>query len=129
MLPNSETVTCVGPHTIWELVSLTSNCILMLFLQICAPQLNRVGSGSYLDSLQPSTQQFDMLGLWEGMRECLLALYKCARRTLAIPHTTCDVDRSFSMSKRVRSEKQYRMQHDTHKAYVSFCLTGVVPPL
>ena len=36
------------------------------------------------------------------------------------PHS-CDVERSFSIGKHVRFEKQ-------HKAYVSFCFNGVVPP-
>ena len=45
----------------------------------------------YLHSVQPSTQQFDILGWWEGMREHLPLLYKCARHTLAINHTACNV--------------------------------------
>ena len=99
--------------------------------ELC-PRIEQSGEWkSYLDSVQPSTQKFDILGWWEGMQErlpLLYQLYQCARRTLAIPHTSCDVERSFSMWKRVRSEKQHSMQHGTHKAYVSFCFNGAVPP-
>ena len=55
-------------------------------------------------------------------------LYHVARCILAIPHTSCDVERSFSAWRRVRSEKQLRMKDGAHKAFVSFCLNGVVPP-
>ena len=54
-------------------------------------------------------------------------LYHVARRILAIPHTSCDLERSFAAWKRVRSEKQLSMKEGTHKAYVSFCFNGVVP--
>ena len=63
----------------------------------------------------------DVLQWWEAMALCLPTMYPIARSILAIPHTSCDVERSFSVWKRVRSEKQ-------HKAYVSFCFNGVVPP-
>ena len=80
----------------------------------------------YVDSVQPSTKQSNTLGWWEGMCERVPLLYKCARRMLAIPHMSCDMERSFSMWKRVHSEKQHSMQHGTHKRYVSFCFNGVV---
>ena len=96
--------------------------------ELC-PSIEQSGEWKlYLDSVQPSTQKFDILGWWEGMREHLPLLYRCARGTLAIPHTSYDVERSFSMWKRVRSEKQHNMQHGTHKAYVSFCFNGAVLP-
>ena len=58
----------------------------------------------------------------------LPTMYPIARSILAIPHTSCDVERSFSVWKRVRSEKQQSMKEGTQKAYVSFCFNGVVPP-
>ena len=39
----------------------------------------------------------------------------------------CDVELSFSVWKRVRSDKQQSMKLGTHKAYVSFCFNGAVP--
>ena len=81
----------------------------------------------YRESIQPDSQKFDLLQWWESMAPRLPIMYACARRTLAIPHTSCDVERSFSVWKRVRSDKQYSMQEGTHKAYVSFCFNGVVP--
>ena len=52
------------------------------------PRIEQSGEWKlYVDSVQPGTQQFNILGWWEGMRERLPLLYKCARRTLAIPHT------------------------------------------
>ena len=55
-------------------------------------------------------------------------LYNMARHILATPHASCDVEPSFSAWKRVRSEKQPSMKEGTHKAHVSFCFNGVVPP-
>ena len=82
----------------------------------------------YRDSVTPSTPQFDVLQWWEGMAVRLPTMYRIARSILAIPHTSCDVERSFSVWKRVRSDKQQSMAEGTHKAYVSFCFNGVVPP-
>ena len=53
-------------------------------------------------------------------------MYPIGRSILAIPHTSCNVERSFSVWKHVRSEKQHNMKEGTHKAYVSFCFNGVV---
>ena len=58
---------------------------------------------------------------WEAMTLRLPTMYPIAWSILAIPHTACNVERSFSVWKHVRSEKQ-------HKAYVSFYFNGVVPP-
>ena len=82
----------------------------------------------YRDSVTPSTPQFDVLQWWEGMPVRLPTMYRIARSILAIPHTSCDVERPFSVWKRVRSDKQQSMAEGTHKAYVSFCFNGVVPP-
>ena len=62
------------------------------------------------------------------MKGCLPRMYPWVRRTLSIPHTSCDLERTFSVWKRVRSDKRYNMEHDTHEAYVSLCFNGVVPP-
>ena len=61
------------------------------------------------DSGTPSTPQFDVLQWWEGMAVRLPTMYRIARSILAIPHTSCDVERSFSVWKRVRSDKQQGM--------------------
>ena len=53
---------------------------------------------------------------WDTMKERLPTMYPCAIKTLCIPHTSCDVEHSFSMWKLVRSEKQSSMQHGSHKA-------------
>lgn len=82
----------------------------------------------YRASVTPSTPQFDILNWWDSMADRLPVMYRYARRVLSIPHTSCDVERSFSAWKRVRSEKQQSMKEKTHKAYVSFCFNGVVPP-
>jgi len=81
----------------------------------------------YRESVARNTPKFDILEWWEGMSLRLPLLYPHARRILAIPHTSCDVERSFSVWKRVRSDKQQSMKLGTHKAYVSFCFNGVVP--
>ena len=81
----------------------------------------------YRDSITPSTPQFDVLQWREAMALRLPTMYPIARSILAIPHTSCDVERSFSVWKRVRSEKQHSMKEGTHKAYVSFSFNGAVP--
>ena len=83
----------------------------------------------YRDSITPSTPQFDVLQWWEGMALRLPTMYPIARSILAIPHTSCDVELSFYVWKHVRSAKQQSMKEGPHKAYVSFCCNGVVPPL
>ena len=62
------------------------------------------------------------------MKDRVPLLYPHAGRILGIPHTSCDVERPFPMWKRVRSDKQHSMKEGTHKAYVSFCFNGVIPP-
>ena len=39
----------------------------------------------------------------------------------------CDVERTFSVWKRVRSDRQHDMKKGTHKANVSFYFSGTVP--
>ena len=82
----------------------------------------------YRANVHSSTPKFDILQWWEAMKERLPHMYKCACRILAIPHTSCDVERSFSIWKRVQLDKQENMKEGTYKAYVSFCFNGVVPP-
>ena len=77
-------------------------------------------------SVVKDTRDFDIHRLWDSMKERLLTMYTYAIQTLCIPHTSCDVERSFSMWKNVRSEKQYSMQRGLHKAYVSFGFNGFV---
>ena len=47
------------------------------------------------DSIAPSTPHFDVLQWWEAMALRLPTMYTIARSILAIPHTSCDVERSF----------------------------------
>ena len=82
----------------------------------------------YCDSVEPSTPQFGVLQWWEGMAVRLPTMYRITRSILAIPRTSCDVERSFLVWKRVRSDKQQSMAEGTHKGYVSFCFNGIVPP-
>ena len=82
----------------------------------------------YRDSVALSTLQFDVLQWWEGMAVRLPSIYRIARSIVAIPHTSCAVERSFSVWKRIGSNKQQSTAEGTHKAYVSFCFNGVVPP-
>ena len=60
------------------------------------------------------------------MKDRLPKMYPYAIQTWCIPHTSCDVERSFSMWKNVRSQKQYNMQHALRKVYVLFGFKGVV---
>ena len=81
----------------------------------------------FRENVVADSRDFDILQWWEGMSARLPLMYRCVRRTLSVPHTSCDVERTFSVWKRVRSDKQHSMQEGTHKAYVSFCFNGTVP--
>ena len=80
----------------------------------------------YKACVVPDNGDFDIHQWWDSMKDRLPTMYPYAIQTLCIPHTSCDVERSFSMWKNVRSEKQHNMQHALHKAYVSFGFNGVV---
>ena len=54
-------------------------------------------------------------------------LYCVPCRTLAIPHTSCDVERSFSAWKRVRSEKYLRMKESTTRHMCLFVSKVLFP--
>ena len=62
---------------------------------------------------------FPMAGVTTPTSIRLPLMYKCVRRTLSVPHTSCDVGR-FSVWKCACSDKQHNMKEGTHKAYVSF---------
>ena len=83
----------------------------------------------YKASVVEDTHDFDIHWWWDSMKDRLPTVYAYAIETLYIVHTSCDVERSFSMGKNVRSEKQYSMNHGLHKAYVSFRFHGVVNAL
>ena len=80
----------------------------------------------YKACVAPDNGDFDIHQWRDSMKDRLPTMYPYAIQTLCIPHTSCDVERSFSMWKNVRPEKQYNMQHALHKAYVSFGFNGVV---
>ena len=63
---------------------------------------------------------------WGSMKERLSTMYPYAVQTLCLLHTSCDVERSFSMWKKVCSEKQYNIQRALRKAHVSFGFNGIV---
>ena len=84
-------------------------------------RLNGTCSGS---SLQLRSQKIYILDWWEGMSETLPLLYAVARRALAVPATSCDVERCFSSLKWVRDERQRRMKCETHRAAVMLHYNG-----
>ena len=72
-----------------------------------------------------STPNFRILEWWEGMATTLPLLYAVARRVLAVPATSCDVERCFSSLKWVRDERQRSMKCDTHRAAVMLHYNGI----
>ena len=70
------------------------------------------------ESRPPTSPKCDILAWWDSMASRLPALYSIACRVLAIPHTSCDVEFSFSVWKHVHSKKQNSMKKWTHKAYI-----------
>ena len=54
-------------------------------------------------------------------------MYCSVKQVLTIPHFSCDLERTFSMWKRVRPDKQLSLKEGKHKAYVSSCFNGTVP--
>ena len=89
--------------------------------QKCSEILDSVEWTLYRSSATPCSSDFDVIQWWVGMKDRLPRMYPLVRRTLCIPHNSCDVERTFLVWKQVRSDKQYNMQHETHKAHVSFC--------
>ena len=69
----------------------------------------------------------DLCDFWERMTPHMPTLSARALRTLAIPHTGVDVERSFSYYKLCRSDKQQRITSEHHIGRVSFAMNGVVP--
>ena len=59
--------------------------------------------GLYRESIEAYSANFDCLQWWETRAPWLPIMYRYALRTLAIPHTSCGVECSFLVWKRVRS--------------------------
>ena len=78
----------------------------------------------YKACVVPDNGDFDIHQWWDSMKDRLPTMYPYAIQTLCIPHTSCDVERSFSMWKNVRSEKQYNMQHVLTKRMSHLDLTA-----
>lgn len=83
----------------------------------------------YLSLARQATSEStrDILCWWAALEDdrCKL-LSERARHVLAIPPTTCDVERTFTTYKAVRSDKQIRFSQETHVAYVSFGFNGAL---
>ena len=108
------------------------NCLVALAHSLMCFHLTNaiVESGEwyfYRENVTPHSRDFDILQWWEGMYARLPLMTKCVRHTLSVPHTPCDVERTFSGWKRVRSKQQHNIEEGTHKGYVSFCVNGTVP--
>ena len=73
-----------------------------------------------------ATDRFSILDWWEGVSPTLPMLSGIARRVLAVPATSCDVERCFSALKWVRDERQQDMKEDTHRAAVLLHFNGIV---
>ena len=71
-----------------------------------------------------STANFRILDWWEGMSETLPLLYDVARRALAVPTTSCDMEHCFSSLKWVRDERQHRVKCETHRAAMMLHYNG-----
>ena len=73
-----------------------------------------------------ATDRFSILDWWEGVSPTLPVLSGIAWRVLAVPATSCDVERCFSALKWVRDERQQDMKEDTHRAAVLLHFNGIV---
>lgn len=83
----------------------------------------------YYWKLPPIEGELDLIQFWEGMVPHMPSLAPLALRTLPIPHTGVDVERSFSYYKLCRSSKQQNLSSEHHIGRVSFAMNGVVPPV
>ena len=75
-------------------------CLLQLSTSLMSSPLTNAREKVVADS-----RDFDILQWWEGMSARLPLMHKCVRRTLSVPHTSCDVERTFLVWKRLRSDK------------------------
>ena len=71
----------------------------------------------------------DLVGWWVGMQSELPCMAKLALRTLPIPHTGVDVERSFSYYRISRSVLQSALTPEHHIGRLSFRMNGIVPPV
>ena len=78
------------------------------------------------DVLVAEGSKFDILGWWKSMAITLPLLSAVARRVLAVPATSCDIERAFSSLKWVRKERQKGMSEDAHRLAVLLHFNGVV---
>ena len=83
----------------------------------------------YWDEVPEMEGTLDLIDFWERMQPHMPTLAKLALRTLPVPHTGVDVERSFSYYKLCRSAKQERLTSERHVGRVSFAMNGVVPPV
>ena len=70
-----------------------------------------------------------VIGWWVGQQSQFPRLAKLALRTLPIPHTGVDVERSFSYYRMSRSVLQSALTPAHHIGRLSFRMNAIVPPL
>ena len=78
------------------------------------------------DVLVAEGSKFDILGWWKSMAITLPLLSAVARRVLAVPATSCDIERAFSSLKWVRKEWQKGMSENAHRLAILLHFNGVV---
>ena len=71
----------------------------------------------------------DLVGWWVGMQIEHPCMAKLALRTLPIPHTGVDVERSFSHYRISRTVLQSASTPEYRIGILSFRMNGVVPPV
>lgn len=71
----------------------------------------------------------DLCGWWVGVKAELPNLSTLALRTLPIPHTGVDVERSFSYYRMSRNALQSRLLPEHHIGRLSFRMNGIVPSI
>ena len=81
----------------------------------------------YWDDVPEMQGELDLIDFWERMQPHMPTLAQLALRTLPVPHTGVDVERSFSYYKLCRSAKQECLTSQLHLGRVSFAMNGVVP--
>ena len=80
-------------------------------------------------AMPPVEGPLDLAQWWRSVESQLPTLAYVALRTLPIPHTGCDVERSFSYYWLSRNKLQGRLKPEHHIGRLSFVMNGIIPPL
>ena len=98
-----------------------------VFTQTVADELAKGEWDRYWDGDEVPEGPLDLVQWWKSMESELPTLARIALRTLPMPHSGCDVERSFSYYRLSRTSLQMCIQAEHHIGRLSFAMNDIVP--